>query len=129
MDSLDLLSGADLVGDDPAPVTRESVARSHRAWSSVTDWEAPVTTILGTMPAAQAVAIVTYSNLMHSWDLATAVGGHVEFDEPEAQLAEAVGSQHVPAMRPRDLFGPEVPVPSTATPTERIAAFSGRHPL
>ena len=80
------------------------------------------------MPAAQAVAIVTYSNLMHSWDLATAVSHHLEFDEAEAQLAEAVGGQLVPAMRPRNLFGPEVPVPAGATPTERIAAFSGRHP-
>jgi uncharacterized protein (TIGR03086 family) len=124
----ELFSGADRVGDDPARVARESAARSHRAWSSVNDWEAPVTTVLGPMPAAQAVAILAYSNLVHSWDLATALGRPFQFDEAEARLAEEVGGQLVPATRPRGLFGPEVAVPSTATPTDRIVAFSGRHP-
>lgn len=125
----ELFSGADMLGNNHAEVARQSVARSHMAWSSVADWKAPVATVLGPMPAAQAVAIVTYSNLLHSWDLATAVGRHIEFAEAEADLAEAVGGQLVPAMRPHGLFGPEVRVPSTATPTERIVAFSGRHPL
>jgi uncharacterized protein (TIGR03086 family) len=124
----ELFSGADRVGSDPAGVTRITIERAHRAWSSVTDWDAAITTVLGPMPAAQAVAIVTYSNLLHSWDLGTALGRRVEFDDAEARLAETVGAELVPAMRP-GLFGPEVDVVATASPTERVVAFSGRHPF
>jgi len=35
----ELSSGADRAGGNPARVAREPVARSHRAWSSVQDWE------------------------------------------------------------------------------------------
>ena len=124
----ELFSGADRVGTDPSETVRASTVRSQRAWSSVADWDNAVTTVLGAMPAAQAIAIVTYSTLVHSWDLATALGRGVEFDEAEATLAEAVGGQIVPAMRPGGLFGSEVAVAPSAPRTERIVAFSGRHP-
>ncbi|ETZ96334.1 hypothetical protein I545_7025 [Mycobacterium kansasii 662] len=59
----------------------------------MTDWDMPVATVLGSMPAAQAIGIITYSTLIHSWDLAVAIDPPVEFDVSEAALAEAVGSQ------------------------------------
>jgi uncharacterized protein (TIGR03086 family) len=124
----ELFSGADRVGSDPVGVTHATVDRAHRAWSSVTDWDASLTTVLGPMPAVQAISIVTYSNLLHSWDLGNALGRRVEFDDSEAQLAEAVGGRLVPAMRP-GLFGPEVSISETASATERVVAFSGRHPF
>lgn len=58
-----------------------------------------------------------------------ALGKPIEFDEAEAALAEAVGSQLVPALRPQDLFGAEVEAGSDATPTQRVVAFAGRNPL
>lgn len=33
----DLFSGADILGSDPAGVTKRIVARSHEAWSGVSD--------------------------------------------------------------------------------------------
>jgi uncharacterized protein (TIGR03086 family) len=80
------------------------------------------------MPSAQAIAIVTYSMLVHGWDGATALGPAVEFDGAEAALAEAVGVHIVLALRPQGLFQPEVLVASTSTPTEKIVGFSGRSP-
>ena len=125
----ELFSGADILGSAPFAVAESSSARSHRAWSTITDWRSPIATVLGEMPAEQAIGIITYSTLVHSWDLAVAVDRTVEFDHDEAGLAEAVGSQLVPALRPQSLFGPAIATESTATPTQRVVAFAGRHPL
>ncbi len=81
------------------------------------------------MAAEQAVGIITYSTLIHSWDLAVALDQTVEFDAAEAELAEAVGAQLVPALRPQNLFGPAIATETAATPTQRVIAFAGRHPL
>ena len=125
----ELFSGADILGLDPLAVVERSVARSQRAWASITDWQQPVATVLGEMPASQAIGIITYSTLVHSWDLAVAVGRSVEFDQAEAELAEAVGMQLVPALRQQELFGAQVQTATGATPTQRVVAFSGRNPL
>ncbi|MBA3741625.1 TIGR03086 family metal-binding protein [Sporichthya sp.] len=125
----EVFGGDDVLDGDAKGAARRIVDRSHAAWGAVSDWDAPVTIVLGTVPAAQAIAVITYSTLLHSWDLAVAIGEKVEFSEEEAQLAEAVGSQLVPMMRPKGRFGPEVQAATGATPTERVVAFSGRHPL
>ena len=125
----ELFSGDDILGGDPALIAKEITSRSHRAWGLVEDWERTLTTVLGPMPAAQAIAIVTFSTLIHSWDLAGALGEPVEFTEGEAALAEGVAAALVPGTRPAGLFAAEVTAPATATPTQRVIAFTGRSPL
>ena len=125
----ELFSGTDILGSDPLAVAERSVGRSQRAWETIADWQVPVTTVIGAMPAGQAVGIITFSTLIHSWDLAVAIGRPVEFEEHEAALVEGVGSQLVPALRPQGLFGPEIAVRADATPTQRLVAFAGRNPL
>jgi uncharacterized protein (TIGR03086 family) len=125
----ELFSGADILGADPLVVVERSVERSQHAWATITDWQQPVATVLGEMPAEQAIGIITYSTLVHSWDLAVAVGRPVEFDEAEAELAEAVGMHLVPPLRQQELFGTEVETGTGASPTQRVVAFSGRNPL
>ncbi|MGQ0842961.1 MAG: TIGR03086 family metal-binding protein [Sporichthyaceae bacterium] len=125
----ELFSGADILGEDPAGRAKEIFERSHRAWSSVEDWDATVSTVIGEVPASQAVAVVTFSTLVHSWDLAWALGERVEFTPTEATLAEAVGGELIPPTRPQGLFGAEVHPPIHATATQRVIAFTGREPL
>jgi uncharacterized protein (TIGR03086 family) len=125
----ELFSGQDILGADPLAVVEHSVQRSQRAWATITEWQLPVQTVLGEMSAAAAIGIITYSTLVHSWDLAVAVNRSVEFDECEAELAEAVGGQLVPPLRQQELFGAEIQTRADATPTQRVVAFSGRHPL
>ncbi|MCI4676350.1 TIGR03086 family metal-binding protein [Candidatus Mycolicibacterium alkanivorans] len=125
----ELFSGSDILGSNWQGVAEQSINRSQRAWATVTDWDKPVTTLLGSMPAGQAIGIVTYSTLIHSWDLAAAIDQPVEFDASEVALAEAVGSQLVPGGRPGGLFGPEVALGADASPTQRVVAFAGRNPL
>lgn len=125
----ELFSGQDILGTDPLAVVDHAVQRSQRAWATVTDWQRSVGTVLGDMTATQAIGIITYSTLVHSWDLAVAVGRSVEFDEAEAELAELVGGQLVPPLRQQELFGAEIQARTDANPTQRVVAFSGRHPL
>ncbi|MGQ0463724.1 MAG: TIGR03086 family metal-binding protein [Sporichthyaceae bacterium] len=125
----ELFSGADIFGDDPVGRAKEIFERSHRVWAGVDDFDDTVTTILGEMPASQAIAIVTFSTLVHSWDLAWALGERIEFTATEATLAEAVGGELVPPTRQSGLFGAEVHAPIHATPTQRVIAFTGREPL
>ncbi len=125
----ELFSGADILGSEPLAVVEQSVDRSRRAWATITDWQQSVGTVLGAMPAAQAIGIITYSTLIHSWDVAVAVGQAVEFDDAEAALAEAVGAALVPALQPQGMFGPEIELGGGASPTQRVIAFAGRNPL
>lgn len=125
----ELFSGADILGTDPLAVVKQSVDRSHRAWATIADWERTVTTIIGDMTASEALGTVTYSTLIHSWDLGVAVGRRIEFDDAEAALAQAVGSRLVPPLRPQQLFAQEVEADTQASPTQRVIAFSGRNPL
>jgi len=125
-----LFEGADVIGDDPIGVTKRILERSHAAWEGVTEWDdVTVQTVLGPMPIDKAIAIVTFSTLVHSWDLAWALGERVEFTAAEATLAEAVGNELVPATRAYGLYGPEVPAPAQASATQRVIAFTGRAPL
>jgi uncharacterized protein (TIGR03086 family) len=125
----ELFSGADILGDDPLGRAKEIFERSHRAWATVEDWDEQVTTVVGPMPKSQAIAIVTFSTLVHSWDLAWALGDRIEFTASEAVLAEAVGGELIPPTRQSGLFGAEVRVPTHATATQRVIAFTGREPL
>lgn len=125
----ELFSGADILGDDAAGRAKEVFERSHRAWSTVEDWDAEVITVVGKVPASQAIAVVTFSTLVHSWDLAWALGERVEFTPTEATLAEAVGGELIPPTRQSGLFGAEVHAPIHATATQRVIAFTGREPL
>ena len=98
------------------------------------DWLAPKNGLrrtIGPIPAGEAIAIIAFSTQVHSWDLAVAMGegATVEFTADEAALAEAVGNRLVPMMRPKGLYGPEVPAPAEATPTQRILALTGRNPI
>jgi uncharacterized protein (TIGR03086 family) len=125
-----LFEGADVLGDDPSGVAKRIIERSHAAWDTVTEWDdVTVQTVLGPMPIAKAIAIVTFSTLVHSWDLAWALGEGVEFTAAEATLAEAVGNELVAATRAYGLYGAEVPAPAQATATQRVIAFTGRAPL
>jgi uncharacterized protein (TIGR03086 family) len=63
---------------------------------------------------------------VHGWDLATATGQG--YDPPDA-LVTAVfdyAREVVPPLRDGDTFGDAVDASETATPIQRLAAFTGR---
>lgn len=117
-DMAQVFSGADIVGDDPLGATQRITRRSQAAWSTVRDLNAELS----------ALAIITFSTVVHGWDLAVATGQAGELPEHLAEAAQQVAAELVPVLRPRGLFAHDVDLAGEATPTQRLVALTGRKP-
>jgi uncharacterized protein (TIGR03086 family) len=89
----------------------------------------------GLFPAHQAISFHLVDNVVHAWDLATALGllgMPVELDEDVLAAALAV-AENVPngpeRLRPGSAFAPARAVPAGATTLERIVLLLGRQPI
>jgi uncharacterized protein (TIGR03086 family) len=82
----------------------------------------------GMVPGATLARFVVLDGLVHGWDLATATGQ--PYAPPDALVAEseAFARQAVEPLRDGDTFAPAVEPLPAATPIQRLAAFTGRHP-
>ncbi len=84
------------------------------------------------LPGRLAIHLVVAEHLLHTWDLAQAIGR--PFTMGESLAAETLeGLREVLAALPGvrgagKAFGEEVPCPSDAPAQDRLLAFSGRHP-
>jgi uncharacterized protein (TIGR03086 family) len=78
---------------------------------------------------AEATAGTAMDQLIHTWDLAVAIGADRHLD-PE--VVQAVVEMFVPQMpeigRQAGLVGPEVPVPAGASLQDRLLGAMGRNP-
>ena len=66
--------------------------------------------------------------LVHTWDLARAVGLDEHLDEDEVQRLFAALEPNDEMMRKGTSFGPKVEVPADADPQTKLLAFTGRRP-
>ena len=82
----------------------------------------------GEVPGATSARFVVLDGLVHGWDLATATGQ--SYEPPEALVAEveAFARQAVEPLRDGDTFAAAVATPPSATPIQRLVAFTGRRP-
>ena len=81
----------------------------------------------GEMPGDAFARFVVLDGLVHGWDLAMATGQ--QYAPSDALVAEADGFARqaiAPAMRDGDTFAAAVEPSATASPIERLAAFTGR---
>lgn len=88
-----------------------------------------IQTPMGEMPAEAFARFIVVDGLVHGWDLARATGQ--PYDPPDALVAEvdAFARQAIPqAARDGDTFAEEVEPGASATPIERLVAFTGRQP-
>jgi uncharacterized protein (TIGR03086 family) len=80
-------------------------------------------------PVSQAVAGTAMDQLVHTWDLAVAIGGDRHLD---GELVEACVAIFLPEMpnigRAAGFVGPEVPVPADAPAQDRLLGAMGRRP-
>jgi uncharacterized protein (TIGR03086 family) len=84
---------------------------------------------LGTQVFEQSAdRFVTNDVLVHTWDLATAVGNEVTLDPDEAETAMAVYVKLGDNARNPSVFGDEVPAPADADAQDRLLAYTGRDP-
>jgi uncharacterized protein (TIGR03086 family) len=81
------------------------------------------------MPKHQAMGLATADALLHSWDLARAIGAD---DTLPAEAVEAVqmGLSQVPEkmLRSPGLFGPVIAVADDASAQDKLLGFTGRQP-
>ena len=78
---------------------------------------------------AEATAGTAMDQLVHTWDLAVAIGGDRKLD-PE--IVDAIVAMFLPQMpeigRQAGFVGPEVAVAANASAQDRLLAAMGRHP-
>jgi uncharacterized protein (TIGR03086 family) len=82
----------------------------------------------GDVPASVMLGIYTSDTLIHTWDLARAIGVEVELD---ADLLQRSWDGIIPIesmVRRPGVFGPAVEVPDDAPFQDRAMAFFGRQP-
>ncbi|MFI7600612.1 TIGR03086 family metal-binding protein [Actinoplanes sp. NPDC049681] len=105
------------------------LTRLAAAWSSPAAWQGTATMSGGPeMPAAMVGGMVLGEIVIHGWDLARATGQEPRWED------EVLSFLHDEVARTADLgrevkaYGPEVPVPPTASPLDRILGLTGRDP-
>ncbi|MEU9127270.1 TIGR03086 family metal-binding protein [Kitasatospora sp. NPDC048540] len=83
-----------------------------------------------TFPARQAVSYHLLDYLVHSWDVAVAIGAPVDFEPELVAEVAVIAEREVPdtprRLRPGAGFRPALPVPGTVPPLERLLAALGR---
>ncbi len=85
--------------------------------------------LVGDVPGSRLLAMRIADNVVHSWDLATAIGVDPELDEP---LVEFVCGYFTPRAESGALYttgwiaAPARPLPEGATSLERLIHLAGR---
>lgn len=119
----------DLTRGDWAAALETQVERTVAAWSEPGAWEG--TTQLGSpmeLPASLIGDMVLGELVVHGWDLARATGQHLTVDDEVGEhLVEAV-AKTAEQGREMGVYGPEVAVPDTARPLDRVLGLTGRDP-
>lgn len=81
------------------------------------------------MPKHQVAGFVIGDLLIHTWDLARAIGADEKLPQ-DAVEATMLGLERVPAemMRGSNMFGPPLEVGDDASAQDKLLAFAGRRP-
>ena len=114
---------------DPKQLWHESYDAAKEALQQPGVLEKTVPGPMGDMPIEMAVGRIYASDvLIHTWDLARAVGGDERLD-PEAVTQAFKGLQPMDAMiRQNNVFGPKVEPPEGADEQTQFLCFVGRRP-
>ena len=129
--------GAAACGRAPEPFTLSADPAAQlraAAASAMVGWRTPGVLDLifdagpGPMPGHALASINLLDTATHTWDLATATGQPSALPDDVATAALEASRAIVNAELRPGRFGPEVPAPAGATPTEALVAFLGRTP-
>lgn len=128
MDATVAKGGATFDGDDPIAAYEWAADEVMREWESPGALEKTLQMPFGPTPAAMGIRVFTADQLIHAWDLATAIGRPHRIDEGlAAQTLELMQGLLRPEMRgPGRGFGEAHPCPEDASVQDRLLAFSGR---
>ena len=82
----------------------------------------------GPMPGRVLAGINLLDTATHTWDIATATGQPAKLPDGVAEAALEASRATISAEIRPGRFGPELPAPTDAGPTEQLVAFLGRQP-
>jgi uncharacterized protein (TIGR03086 family) len=124
----DVARPGDLVEGDPAGFWRGTVVQARDVLRTA-DLAQVMESPLG-RTVADALVIPVIDLYVHAWDLGVAAGIAVEIPADVIDFAHAYIDPLPDELMRGDnrAFGPQIPVPASATPTERFVAWTGRQP-
>jgi len=113
-----------LGSDLPAAWERYSAAAT-RAWASV-DPDAPVNLSYDTVPAAAYLREQSSDVIVHTWDLARAIGADDALGDDLVEAAWTVFAPQKDTLEASGLFASPLPIPEDAPLQSRLLALTGR---
>lgn len=118
---------SDVLGDHPLEAFRDSVQRICAAFDGEGMVEQTFTTAFGEGSGRLLIALRISELTLHMWDLAAATGQPRGLDPEVVAFADAAFRTRPIPRGDESPIGPEKPVPPSATPADRLAAFAGRN--
>ncbi|MQA88100.1 MAG: TIGR03086 family protein [Streptosporangiales bacterium] len=121
-------AGVDLTEGDWAAALEAHIDRTVAAWSESDAWEG--ITHMGPMelPASLVGGMVVGELVVHGWDLARATGQHPAWDDDLLEYLYEEVAKSAEQGRQIGVYGPEVAVPPSSSPLDRVLGLTGRNP-
>jgi uncharacterized protein (TIGR03086 family) len=120
---------SEAVGDDPVTACEQAARSIREAFAEPGALERTVHHTRGDMPGSELLVQGVADLVVHTWDLATAIGVDPELDD---QLVELAYQFYAPIMQQGAIYAygwfkpPAKPLPEGATPMERLIHLVGR---
>jgi len=118
----------DLLGDDPVASATAAAQEADDAIAAPGALDRIVHLSFGDTPGSEYLSQLFADHLVHSWDLAAAIGADRELDPEAVQACAAWFAEREDLYRQVGAVGPRVEVPADAGEQDRLIAAFGRDP-
>lgn len=118
----------DVLGAGPKEAASVAATAAVRAAAEPGVLERTVHLSFGDVPGSDYLDQVTSDVVIHSWDLARAVGADEHLDDELVDEVAAYLGPQIDAWRSAGAFGPAVAIPAGADVQTRLLAHTGRDP-
>ena len=113
--------------DDPLTALTDAAEANVASWRVPGAFDGDRTFPFGTFPADAAAMMNLSEVVVHTWDIATALGTDATIDPTVAEMVNAFYQAiSLDPYRAHGAFGAEVPVDADARPADRLLALLGR---
>ena len=118
------------IGDnDPRVALTNAAAANIASWQAPGAFDGDRTFPFGTFPADDAALMNLSEVVVHTWDIATALGADASIDPTVAEMVYAFyRPMSLDPYRAHGAYGAEITVDTAAPPADRLLALLGRRP-
>ena len=119
-----------IAGRDPIVALDDAAAANAASWRMPGSFDGVRSYPFGTFPADAAAMINLCEVVVHTWDLATALGADATIDPALAAMLDSFYRPiNLDPYRAHGAYGAEIPIDSSAPPAHRLLAKLGRQPV